>query len=63
MSVVEMEPMAAKALPPAKPTRIGELRQYLSVPGNPVDMKEFMEFWKACSVGERDEFCSILSVR
>lgn len=35
------------------------IRNFFSTPEKPVEMEEFLEFWLACSLDERDYFRSV----
>lgn len=59
MTVVNMYEDAGEQIvskPAADGAYLSKLRTFLSVPGRPVGMGEFAEFWKVCSIEEKTEF-------
>lgn len=53
MSVVETTQSAKRERPKDSVTK---LKTYFSTPDNPVGAREFMEFWKSLTDGEKDYF-------
>lgn len=42
-------------------TPIQRLKAFFSIPGRPVETKEFMEFWKSCSDEDKAYFKSCVA--
>lgn len=40
----------------AEPATMPEVRKFLNVPGMPISIKEFKEFWESCTEDEKEQF-------